>query len=116
MIRIEYATAETWARSGADECHKSSRGIVAIHDDGQIAGVAGVFTDGHRLVLFANLTDTLRADKRAIIKAARLLKTIFKRCHAPVHSLADPDINGSRALLEHVGFKPLVGDMMQWHF
>lgn len=111
MIRIELATAETLARSGADLLGKTVRAVIAVREDGEIVGVGGVYVDGHRQVMFADLSDALRADKRALIRAVRMLQALAAKVRAPVHSIADPLIPGSRTLLEHIGFKPLAGDL-----
>lgn len=109
---IRPATREDFARLGKVAL-KSARGL-AVERDGMLLGIAGLYRDGptSRKVLFSELTDELRRDKRALIA---LIRAVTPLMSGRVFSLADPEIEGSEVLLEHMGFEPYEGRVYQWH-
>lgn len=115
MIRILPATPALLERTRVGRPARTMRCLVALDDADQVLAVAGMYADGHRLVLFADLSDTLRQNKRALVRGWRALMGIAVKKNAPVHAVADPAIPGSRTLLEHMGFQHLTGDLYQWH-
>ena len=115
MIRILPATPNLLARTRVGRPAKTMRCLVAVDDTDKVLAVAGMYADGNRLVLFADLSDTLRQNKRALVRGWRALMSIAVKKNATVHAVADPQIAGSRALLEHMGFEHLTGDLYQWH-
>lgn len=114
MITLHYATEQLFEEYGMAKPGKTVRAIIGVKDSEKVIGTVGVYADQHRAVLYADLTDELRKDKRAIVRGIRMMKTLLTRYRMPVHSLADPDIPGSRQLLEHIGFQNLTGDLYQW--
>lgn len=115
MITILPATPALLERTRVGKPAKTMRCLVAVDETDKVLAVAGMYADGHRIVLFADLSDTLRQNKRALVKGWRALMSIAVKKNAPVHAVADPEIPGSRALLEHMGFERLTGDLYQWH-
>lgn len=115
MITIVPATRELLAKTRVGTPNMTMRALVAIDEDGKPVAVAGMYADRHRLVLFSELSDQMRQNKRALIKGIRQLMAIAEQKKAPVHALADPEIPGSAALLKHMGFKHLTGDLYGWH-
>lgn len=115
MITIVPATPELLAQTRVGKPNVTMRAVVAIDDQGRPIAVAGLYAESHRLCLFSDLCDELRANKRALIRGIRALMAIAKKKNAPVHALADPAIPGSAALLEHMGFTHLTGDLYAWH-
>lgn len=114
MITLHYASAALLAQYGLPVPGRTARTIVAVKDDTEVVGTAGVYTDHHRAVMYADLSDTVRSDKRSMVKAIRMLRPMVERMKMPVHALADPDIPHSAVLLEHIGFKHLTGELYQW--
>jgi hypothetical protein len=88
------------------------KAFVAIKDD-RIIGAAGVYADVQRVVVFARLTDELRADKRAVVKGIRKIMSLVPE-GLPAHAVADPEIDGSDRLLTHMGFSPLSSGVYEW--
>ena len=115
MITIHPANPESLARTRVGTPTRTMRALVATDDDNQVVGVVGMYADGYRMVLFADLSDTIRADKRALIRGYRAVLNLAAAKKAPVHAVADPEIPGSRTLLEHMGFRHLNGDLFAWH-
>jgi len=115
MMRIVPATPELLERTRVGKPPMSMRALVGLDEHDNVVAVAGMYPAGHRMVLFADLTDQLRGNKRDLIRGIRALMELAAKRNAPVHALADPEIEGSRALLEHMGFKNLTGDLYAWH-
>ena len=92
------------------------RALVAVDTETEEAvGLCAIYPDGHRLCMLADISDQLRKDKRALIRGYRAVMAMATSKNTPVHALADPEIAGSAALLKHLGFKHLTGDLYQWH-
>ncbi len=67
-------------------------------------GVAGVYVDNAKMVMFADISETLREDKsfkRIIILCYRRL--LEMKTNLPIYAVAG-DIEGSESLLSHIGF------------
>lgn len=112
MTEIRPATAELLARFYGQAPTRTQRAVVAV-DGERVIGVAGVYPDGARMVMFSELTDELKRDKRAIVRGIRAVRRLAP-AGVPVHALADPDIAGSEVLLEHMGFTPVHGRVYAW--
>ena len=56
----------------------------------------------------------LKNHRRILILAARRVMAIACRRRIPVRALADPDVEGSEALLKHFGFSPLAQGVWEW--
>ena len=115
MITIVPATPALLAQTRVGKPPMTMRALVAIDETGKPLAVAGLYAEPHRLILFSDLCDELRQNKRALIKGIRQVMDIAQRKGAPVHALADPEIPGSAALLKHMGFHHLTGDLYAWH-
>lgn len=109
MTEIRPATAEDFVRLRAST-PKTARAYVAVRGE-EVIGVGGVYRDGVSLVVFSELTDTLRKDRRTMV---RLKRAVIPMIQPRTLAFADPDIDGSDALLEHMGFEPLDGRIYQW--
>lgn len=101
MTRVKIVPATPEIMRKVFPTFRSVRAIAAVRGD-EVLGVAGIYPDAARLVLWGYLTDELRRDKRTLLKAVKVLKTILPKQH--IESLADPSIPGSDVLLRHVGF------------
>jgi hypothetical protein len=112
-MTIVPATRELLERFYGEAPARTQKAVVAI-DGERVVGVAGLYVDDERQVMFADLTDEVRHDKRTVIKGIREVMKLASH-RMPVHSLADPEIEGSDTLLLHMGFTPLEGRVYQWH-
>lgn len=110
MTEIRPATVEDFVRLGS-RVPKTARAFAAA-DGGDVLGIGGVYRDGTSLVLFGELTDKIRSDKRAFVRLIRAVKTLLDGRAA--YSLADPEIDGSDVLLRHIGFEPFEGRVYRW--
>ena len=114
MITILPATPALLERTRVGRPARTMRCLVAVDETNKVLAVAGMYADGHRMVLFADLPETFRQNKRALIKGWRALMGIAVQKNAPLHAVADPEIPGSATLLKHMGFQHLTGDLYQW--
>ena len=94
------ATAEHFQSLRGSLPPRTVRAYTVVRD-GAPLGIAGVYKEGVSTVLFSELTDELRADKRSLVKLKRAVLPMLKR---GILSYADPAISGSEVLLEHLGF------------
>mgnify|MGYP003543984032 FL=1 len=84
---------------------------IAVQTEGRTIGLAGYFPDGERWILFARLSDELRADKRTIIKGIRHLVQMMRGRKLPIHAIKDDCIEGAETLLRHAGFTQIRGNL-----
>lgn len=84
---------------------------IAVQAEGRTIGLAGYFPDGERWILFARLSDELRADKRTIIKGIRHLVQMMNGRKLPTHAIKDDCIEGAETLLRHAGFTQIRGNL-----
>lgn len=107
------ATAELLRRFYGDAPRRSQKAVVALDGD-KVAGVAGVYVDDERLVMFSEMSDEVRANKRLMVKGIRAVLKLVERDGLPVHALADQEIEGSDKLLLHMGFTHLQDRIYEW--
>ena len=78
----------------------------------------GFIRESYRWVLFLEAKDGARSYdhewRRILALGIRKLRPLLDELRAPVHALADPDIDGSCELLEHIGFEPFNQRIYQW--
>ena len=111
MIEVVYATRDIVARMQDGARH--TQRAVAVMDGDTVLGVGGVRVEGERLVMFAEISDALRANKRALVRGMRALMKLADR-GIQVHAAADPDIEGSDRLLAHMGFEHAQDEVWVW--
>lgn len=116
MPEIVPATAQMIAETeGA--LPRTSR-VWALVEGERVLGLFGFYPESGRLVLFARFSDQLRSDgmkfKRTIARGYGKLLALLSTYDMPVHSLADPKVDGSCRLLEHMGFKPIGEGVYEW--
>lgn len=112
-MQIVPATMELLQRFYGEVPKRSQRAVVAIKDD-RIIGVAGIYTDDERSVMFSQMTEECRQDKRTVVRGIRAVMKLAMARAMPVMALADPAIEGSERLLEHMGFVHLKDRIYQW--
>lgn len=112
-MHIVPATAALLERFYGFVPKRSQRAMVAVKDE-RVIGVAGVYTDDERLVMFTDLTDELRHDKRTMVRGIREVMKLATRRDLPVYAWADPEIEGSERLLDHVGFEHIRDRVYRW--
>jgi len=113
MTEIVPATPELLSSYYGSPPARSQR-AVAVVKDGSVIGVGGVYADGDRQVMFSDMTDELRRDKRALIMGMRAVMKLAARRALPVVAEADAEIEGSEKLLEHMGFEHIGQRIYAW--
>lgn len=111
MTEIRPATVKHFERLKGTPPPKSARAFAAVRGE-DVIGIAGVYRDGPSLVLFSELTDELRHDKRAGVRLKRAVMPLIAGKLA--YAQADPAIDGSDKLLLHLGFELCHGRTYQW--
>lgn len=94
----------------ADMAGKSARVLAAVRGD-QVLGIGGVCRTEAGYLVFASLTDELRRDKRALVRGARAVLELARRCRAPLFATCDETIPGAANFLKHIGFAPGIGNL-----
>ena len=112
-MHIVPATSELLQRFYGAAPTRSQRAVVAVKDE-KVIGVAGIYTDDERSVMFSDLTDELRKDKRAVIRGVREVMKLASKRQMPVYAWADPEIEGSDRLLVHMGFEHYRDGLYRW--
>lgn len=106
MITIVPATDAMVRMRLKDRPQASIRAVAAVDGD-QVLGVGGVYVDGTRLWLFANVDKSAWQDRRAVVKAYRAVLAFGRGLHMPIHAIPEEGNPQAVALLEHMGFKPI---------
>jgi len=115
-VRLVPLAEHHFAALGAELPPKASRGYACVDGD-TVYGLFGWYPDRARFVLFGEVGRAARersetfAIRRAFLSVRDKLAEITTS--APVHSLADPDVEGSARLLEHLGFRRVRGDVFE---
>lgn len=113
-MKIRTAQAEDFIALDGKGPARTSRAVTVLADDGEVMGIGGVYPDSTRWVMFAFITDRLRADKRALIKTIHTLQALLRQLpDMPIIAEADPAICGSETLLQHLGFHNVFGRIWQ---
>lgn len=113
MTEIVPATEELLTQFLGAPPSRTVRAFAAVRGD-EVLGVAGIYAKGDGWVVFADLTDEIRADRRLIVKGYRLVMAMLKERATSAISIADPHIKGSEVLLKHMGFKHASGEAFVW--
>lgn len=107
---IRPATPELMQRFYGAMPKKTSEAIVAVRGE-RVLGVAGVYREIGASIAFSELTDELKADKRALVQGARALTLMLERGGRDVYAMKG-DAQGADVLLRHIGFEP--AEMGAW--
>lgn len=83
----------------------SFRGYVAVKD-GEVAGIGGVYYDGAVRIAFSEFKETLRSDRRALVKGTRILMQFIDTIKGPVYAVASEHEPTAADLLRRLGWKP----------
>jgi len=110
LIEIVPATAEHVLALYSEPPGRTLRAVAAV-DGGRVLGVAGTYKDGDNTIVFAKMTDELRADKRAIVAGYRKVMRLFGR---RVFAVCDTTIPAAAGFLEHMGFQQMEGEVYVW--
>lgn len=89
------------------EVPKSFRGVVSLRD-GEVVGVAGVFLDHGKRILFAKVTD--RTSRKDIIRGARMLLT-----EGPIYAIRDTCKATAEGFIRHFGFTHVTDEVWVWN-
>ncbi len=112
MINIEPATKEIL------ECFygKQKRSVFAISaiENGKVVGVAGLYIDTSRFVMFSDLGNEVICNKRLIIKGMRKLKEFAKKKRLPIHAIGI--LPTADSFLKHMGFVEITKGLYQWEY
>ena len=108
------ATRELLLQYYGEPPPRTSRGFVAIKD-GRVLGVAGFYIFDARLIVFVDISEELKKDKRAVIKGIRKVMKLVKEIQLPVYAMCDESIDKSANLLKHVGFVHEYKGVYAWH-
>lgn len=108
MLNVIPATAEMLERFLGQKPPNSAR-VIAFELGGAVLGVAGLYLDECRYVLFGNFGDEVRAAPRAIVKAYRALIAQVRGNGLPIHAAAEETVPAARRFLEHMGFRRQAG-------
>lgn len=84
----------------------NSARVIAFERGGEILGVAGLYLDQYRYVMFGNFGDEVRRAPRALVKGYRTLLAAARGKGLPIHATAQEDVPAAKRFLEHIGFKP----------
>ena len=115
-MNLRYATAEDFLKLDGATPKRTGRAIAAVSDDGEVIGIGGVYPDQTRYVMFSNLGEKLKANKRDLLKAIKGMRDLVKDLpYMPIIAEADPEICGSETLLKHLGFHHVFGRIWQCH-
>lgn len=89
-----------------------------VEIDGELAAVAGVIREPLVMIAFSSMKPGLDVSKITIWKTALRLWDNIRALGYPVRAIAHPEIPGSAAFLERLGFLHIksspIGEVYQW--
>ncbi len=105
MIDIVPATTEIVKKFYGETPPKTVHAIAAVRD-GEILGIAGIFSIGMAWMMFSDMKPEILADKRAMVRALRVIRKLVADKRLPVYANPDPNAKGADILIEHAGVEP----------
>lgn len=90
----------------------SIRGYAA-EQDGVVVGVGGIMYS-QPLQCFSLITDEMKKDKRAVVKAVRFMRELLNSYSAPVYAIASEDEPTAPGFLKHIGFEQIDEEFYEW--
>jgi hypothetical protein len=103
-IEIVPATKEMVLAFYGEIPPKTLHAVAGIRD-GEVLGVAGVFSVGQGWMMFSDSKPEFMQDKRAIVKAVRAIRKLIAGQKLPVYAVPQEGVKGAEELIEHVGVK-----------
>lgn len=113
MITVDFATEQDVAANYGAPQERTVR-AVAFKRGAEVVGIAGLYLDHGRMVLFSDMKAEVRKAPRALVKAYRTLLGIAGRTGLAVHAIPDPEIEAAPRFLEHMGFAYLDRGVYEW--
>ena len=104
MSEIVPATRAMLEYVGGQPVFKSMRAIAVVEGE-RVLGVAGIYHDRDRTVMFANTVEPMKDHKRILVHAYRKVMAWAEERGLAIHAQANPTIEGACVLLEHLGFQ-----------
>jgi len=112
-VEIIPATAKLIEDYYGKQIPQSVRAYVAIADD-QVLGIAGFYVTATRLIMFSELKDELKCNKRIIIRGMRKMRQIAREMKLPIHAVAQKELPTAPSFLEHFGFVKIGQELYEW--
>lgn len=104
-VTIRKATVQDARKFYGQDPIYSFRGFAA-ELDGDIAGVAGVYFEDGKPVVFSEMKDAMRSHKKDIVRVCRLVIQMLDDLGRAAYAFACPNEPTSGYLLAKLGFKP----------
>ena len=98
---------------------RTMRGFAYL-EDGKPQAMFGVYYDKDRFVCFCEMRPEFRRRlgewrvRRAMVAGVARARALLVSLKAPVHALADPDVEASGRFLEYVGFEHVREGIYAW--
>jgi hypothetical protein len=90
----------------------TSRSICCMRDD-KVIGIGGVYLRESVGIAYSTISETMRHDRRAVVKAVRAFRKLLNEFRTPVYAMAG-EFDTAEGFLEHVGFQQVTGRIYQW--
>ncbi len=79
----------------------------------EILGIGGIRFEGNLPIMFSDLKESERQNKRLIVRCTRKMQELIREYDFPVFAEAEETIMGSDNALKHIGFSHLKDRI--WH-
>lgn len=99
---------------GTSETLPVSARVVSVVEGDRVLGIAGVYPDGNRQVVFSTISEELKQHPKIVIKAARMVMKWIKESKMPTHALCDEEIPKAEEFLMHWGFRRIHKGVFSW--
>lgn len=104
-VQIRKATVQDARKFYGQDPIYSFRGYV-VELNGDIVGVAGIYFEDGKPIVFSEMKDPMRKHKKAIAKTCRLIMKMVDDLGRAAYAFACPTEPTSGYLLAKLGFKP----------
>jgi len=115
-FRIVPATPEIIASYYGKHLPLTVRAVAAM-DGEEIIGIGGVYLQDSSAVLFTDMTDRLRSNKRLLVSGIRAINEIISHVIAlniPLYAKEADGIDGTDVLMRHMKFDPMDEKTKVW--
>jgi hypothetical protein len=92
---------------------RTVRAIAGVRD-GEVLGVGGYYILGRRVFVFSDIKPEAMKEKKAIVRATKIVLGMVRKSGIPGMAIADDGIEGAEKFLSRIGFEKQPSGVYEW--